>query len=62
MKEDITKKLDIIKKSAELLLEHYETKEIKNRLLVVGLKNILNMSQEAIHEIEEEKASEPPRE
>jgi hypothetical protein len=61
MKEDIIKKLDIIKKSAELLLEHHETREFKSSLMEVGLKNILNMSQEAIAEIEEEKASEPLR-
>jgi len=59
MKEHLIKKLDIIKKSAELLLEHYETKEFKSTLMEVGLKNILSMSQEAIAEIEEEKASEP---
>lgn len=62
MKEHIMKKLDIIKKSAEILLEHYETKGFKNTLMETGLKNILGMSQEAIAEIEEEKASEPPRE
>jgi hypothetical protein len=60
MKEHLIKKLDIIKKSAELLLTHYESKGFKNTLFEVGLKNILNMSQEAIAEIEKEKASEPP--
>jgi len=62
MKEDLLKKLDIIKKSAELLLEHYETRAVKDNLMEVGLKNVIGMSQEAIAEIEEEKASEPPRE
>ena len=62
MKEDLLKKLDIIKKSAELLLAHYETKGFKNTFMEIGLKNILAMSQEAINEIEEEKAPEPPQE
>jgi len=62
MKEHLIKKLDIIKKSAELLLEHHETREFKSTLMEVGLKNILSMSQEAIDEIEKEKASEPLRE
>jgi hypothetical protein len=62
MKEDLLKKLDIIKKSAELLLTHYETKGFKNTFMEIGLKNILAMSQEAINEIKEEKAPEPPGE
>ena len=61
MKENLLKKLDIIKKTAELLLEHHQTRGVKNTLMEVGLKNILGMSQEAIDEIEEEKASEPLR-
>jgi len=62
MKENLLKKLDIIKKSAELLMDHHETRGFKDRLMEVGLKNIISISQEAIAEIEEEKASEPPRE
>lgn len=62
MKEDLLKKLDIIKKSAELILEHHGTRAVKDNLMEIGLKNIIAMSQEAIHEIEEEKASEPLRE
>ena len=61
MKEDLLKKLDIIKKSAELLLVHYETRGFKNSFMEIGLKNILAMSQEVIAEIEEEKAPEPPQ-
>jgi len=62
MNETLLKKLDIIKKSSEILLEHHQTRGFKNSLMEVGLKNILNMSQEAIDEIEKEKAPEPPRE
>jgi len=61
MNENLIRKLDIIKKSAELLLEHHQTRGVKSTLMEVGLKNILGMSQEAIEEIEEEKASEPLR-
>ncbi len=62
MKEDLMKKLEVIKKSAEILLEHSESKAFKSSLMEVGLKNIIAMSQEAIDEIEKEKAPEPPRE
>jgi len=62
MNETLLKKLDVIKKSSEILLEHHQTRGFKNSLMEVGLKNILNMSQEAIDEIEKEKAPEPPRE
>lgn len=62
MKEDLIKKLTVIKKSAEILLEHYETRAFKNSLMEVGLKSIIAISQEAIAEIEEEKAPEPPQE
>ena len=62
MKEDLLKKLEVINKSAELLLTHYETKGFKNTFMEVGLKNILAMSQEAINEIEEEKAPGAPQE
>lgn len=62
MKENLTKKLDIIKKSAELLLGHHEARAVKDNLMEVGLKNIIGISQEAIDEIEKEKASEPLRE
>lgn len=60
MKEHLIKKLELIKRSAEILLEHYETRAFKNSLMEIGLKNIIAMSQEAIAEIEEQKAPEPP--
>lgn len=62
MKEHLMKKLEIIKKSAELLMDHHVTKAVKDNLIEVGLRNIIGISQEAIDEIEKEKASEPPRE
>lgn len=62
MKGNLIKKLDIIKKSAELLMDHHETRGFKDNLMEVGLKNIISISQEAIEEIEKEKAPEPPQE
>ena len=62
MEEHLIKKLDIIKKSAELLMDHHETRGFKDNLIRVGLQNIISISQEAIDEIEKEKAPEPPRE
>jgi hypothetical protein len=62
MKEHLMKKLEIIKKSAELLLDHHKSRAVKDNLLEVGLRNIIGISQEAIDEIEKEKASEPLRE
>ena len=61
MRQDLISKLSAIKRTSEILLEHYETRGFKDNLMKEGLKNILNMSQEAIAEIEEEKAPEPPR-
>jgi len=62
MKEELTKKLNAIKRTAEILLEHYETRAFKNSIMEVGLKNILGTTQQAIDEIEKEKAPEPPQE
>jgi len=62
MNETLLKKLDIIKKSSELLLEHQESRVVKDTLMMVGLKNIIAMSQKAIAEIEIEKAPETPQE
>jgi len=60
MKEELLKKLKAINRTAEILVEHYETRAFKNSIIEVGLKNIIGISQEAIAEIEKEKAPEPP--
>ena len=62
MKEDIVTKVKAIKRTAEILMEHHESRAFKNTIMGVGLKNIIAISQEAIDELEKEKASEPPRE
>jgi len=55
MNEDIAKKVNIIKRSAEILLEHYEGRGIKNSLMQIGLKNILEMSVSILEDIAKEK-------
>jgi len=60
MKEELIKKLNAIKRTSEILLEHYETRAFKNSIMEVGLKNILGITQEAIETLEKEKAPEPP--
>jgi hypothetical protein len=55
MNEYTIHKITIIKKSAEILLEHYEKKGFKNTLFEVGLKNILGMSDSILEDIEAEK-------
>jgi len=62
MSQHLKTKLDIIKKSAEILLEHYEHRGFKNTLFETGLKNIIAISDEAIYEINKEKAPGPPTE
>jgi hypothetical protein len=60
MKEDLMEKLKFINRTAEILMEHYESRPFKNSIMGVGLRNIIGISQEAIDEIEKEKAPEPP--
>jgi hypothetical protein len=62
MNEILIKKLGFIKMSAEILLEHHQARGFKNTMMETGLKNILEIAQEAIYEIQKEKAPEPPKE
>jgi len=55
MREELLKKLNAIKRSAEILLENYQTRAFKNNIEKVGLENILGICKEAIREIEEER-------
>ena len=52
MREELLKKLNAIKRSAEILLENYQTRAFKNNIEKVGLENILGISREAIDEIQ----------
>ena len=62
MNEHTIKKITIIKKSAEILLENYKNRAFKNTIVEVGLNNILGMCDSILEDIEKEKAPEPPRE
>ena len=55
MNESTIEKITIIKKSAEILLENYEKRGLKNTIMEVGLKNILGMSSSVLEDIAQEK-------
>lgn len=55
MNENTIHKITIIKKSAEILLEHYLSKGIKNTLMETGIKNILEITSSVLEDIEKEK-------
>jgi len=55
MNEYTIKKVNIIKKSAEILLENYERKGFKNTIAEVAIKNILGMCDSVLEDIEAEK-------
>ncbi len=52
METDVLKTLDDIKKSAELVLEHYRSKGLKNILIEVGLKNIITLAKDGMGQME----------
>lgn len=58
MNEYTIKKINIIKKSAELLLENYEKRGLKNTIMETGLKDILGMCDSILEDIPDEKARE----
>jgi hypothetical protein len=62
MKEEIVSKLNAIRRTAEIILEHQSSKAFKNSVITVGAENIIGISKDAIDEIEKEKAPEPPQE
>lgn len=62
MKEEIVSKLNAIRRTAEIILEHQSSKPFKNSVITVGAENIIGISKDAIDEIEKEKASEPQEE
>jgi len=55
MNEYTIKKVNIIKRSAEILLEHYQMKGFKDVLIEVAVKNILGMCDSILEDIEAEK-------
>jgi hypothetical protein len=59
MDTNIVEVLRNIKKSTELVFEHYKyferAKGFKNSLIEIGLKNIIGMAQDGINEVEQTK-------
>jgi hypothetical protein len=59
MDTNIVEVLKNIKKSTELVFEHYRyferAKGFKNTLIEIGLENIISMAQDSIDEIEQTK-------
>ena len=53
--EEIIKTFEVIKKSGELVFEHYKARGFKNSLIEVGVKNIIGMCDTALEEIAKEK-------
>lgn len=60
MKENLVNKLKAIHRTAEIILEHQSSRSFKNSLITVAAQNIKGICEEALLEIEEEKAPEPP--
>lgn len=54
-KEEIIKTLEGIKKSGELVFEHYKARGFKNSLIEVGIQNIIGTCDTALEEITKEK-------
>jgi hypothetical protein len=56
--EEIIKTLEFIKKSGELVFEHYKSKGFKNSLIEVGIQNIIGICKTALGQITKEKREE----
>jgi len=57
-KEEIIKTLEVIRKSGELVFEHYKAKGFKNTLIEVGIQNIIGTCDTALEQIANEKGEE----
>jgi len=53
--EEIIKTFEVVKKSGELVLEHYKARGFKNTLIEVGIKNIIGICDTALEQIAKEK-------
>jgi len=56
--EGIIKVLQNIKRSSELVFEHYKFKGFKNSLIEIGIQNIIDMCNMALEEIDKGKREE----
>jgi hypothetical protein len=54
--EEIIKTFEVVKKSGELVLEHYKARGFKNTLIEVGIKNIIGICDMALEQIAKEKS------
>ncbi len=57
-KEEIIKTFEVIKKSGELVFEHYKARGFKNTLIEVGIQNIIGTCDTALEQIAKEKGEE----
>jgi len=56
--EEMIKTLEAIKKSGELVFEHYKSQCFKNTLIEVGIQNIIGICETALEQITKEKREE----
>jgi len=56
--EEMIKTLEAIKKSGELVFEHYKSKGFQNTLIEVGIQNIIGICKMALEQIAKEKRGE----
>jgi len=52
--EEMIKTLEAIKKSGELVFEHYKSKGFQNTLIEVGIQNIIGICKMALEQITKE--------
>ena len=55
MKEEIVNKLNAIRSTAEIVLEHQSARVFKNHLISIAAQNIIGISEEAIDKIQKGK-------
>ena len=53
--EEIIKTFEVIKKSGELVFEHYKARGFKNSLIEVGIQNIIGTCNTALEQIAKER-------
>ncbi len=58
METDVLKILEDIKKSAELVFEHYQSRGLKDTLIEIGPKNIITLAKDGMKQLESPKKSE----
>jgi len=58
MKEEMISKLNAIRRTAEIILEHQSSRAFKNHLITIAAENIIGICKDAIDEIEKVKKEE----